>query len=173
MITGEERYNKIINSTLPYFIKKYKLKNDNYTLVRKFFNDAKHMFENNSIDILHIDGNHSYEECKRDYEDFIDKIDLNKGIIIMHDIARGKPGAKHSNFGVYKLFNEIPHKKGFFLQHSGLGIITDNDTYYELIENICNTVQIPILSKHDNFTIHKWTGFNKFYRGNISTEHLY
>tara|TARA_B100000941_G_C28405564_1_gene500548 strand:- start:179 stop:967 length:789 start_codon:yes stop_codon:yes gene_type:complete len=146
MITGESRYEKLKNEIIPQFTKKYKLSENKHELVREYFSDAQSRFD--SIDLLHIDGNHTYEDCKRDYEEFKDKVDLKKGCIIFHDIARGKTGTRKEHFGVYRLFNEIDHKKLYFLQHSGLGIVSDNENLLNYIEDICTKMITPVIKKN-------------------------
>jgi len=53
------------------------------------------------IDLLHIDGLHTYEAVKRDFETWLPKIS-EKGIIILHDIS-----FRESDFGVWKFWEEI------------------------------------------------------------------
>ncbi len=50
------------------------------------FRDALDDFENESIDLLHIDGYHSYEAARDDFESWLPKIALS-GIVLMHDVA--------------------------------------------------------------------------------------
>lgn len=175
MITGKQRYITLKDKTLPLFIEKYNLDSCKQKLIREYFCDAKHNFSN--IDILHIDGNHSYDECKRDYEEFKEKINMDEGVILFHDIARGKLGTKKEDFGVYKLFNEINHEKGYFLQHSGLGIVTDNENYLDQIESLSQELYSPVISKNkskDKIELTDiWKKQHHFMRGNIPFDHLY
>ncbi len=46
---------------------------------------AVNMFEDNSIDLLFIDGNHNYEFAKEDYNKYLPKVKEN-GIILIDDI---------------------------------------------------------------------------------------
>ena len=92
----------------------------NINLIQKYFRDAVSDFEDNSIDILHIDGLHTYEAVKQDYNDWLPKVKKD-GIILLHDIAE-----KKGDFGVYKLWDEIKEKDSGYLEftHShGLGVI--------------------------------------------------
>jgi hypothetical protein len=88
-------------------------------LLRKTFGEAAKDFEDKSIDILHIDGLHTYEAVKYDFEKWFDKV-KDDGIILFHDI---KVNAK--DFGIYRLWEELEKKYasiGFF--HSfGLGVL--------------------------------------------------
>lgn len=50
------------------------------------FDQAMLQFDDGSIDILHIDGSHFYEDVKHDYETWKIKVKAN-GIIMFHDIG--------------------------------------------------------------------------------------
>lgn len=68
------------------------------------------------IDILFIDGDHSYDGCKKDYEKYEPFVKPG-GIIIMHDIT-----CRH--YGVKDLWKEIKYPKvNIKLNTVGLGII--------------------------------------------------
>lgn len=69
------------------------IKNE-YVLNTRFFNNIVHLkdysynvsdrFKDNSIDFIYIDGNHSYESLKKDFELFLPKLKKG-GIIAGHD----------------------------------------------------------------------------------------
>lgn len=88
-------------------------------LVKKRFDEATSLFNDNSIDLLHIDGRHGYEDVKYDFECYKDKLSDN-AIVLFHDINCFKPG-----FGVYKYFNELKndYPTAEFEHSSGLGIL--------------------------------------------------
>ncbi|KEK24663.1 class I SAM-dependent methyltransferase [Bacillus gaemokensis] len=88
-------------------------------LLRSTFDEAVATFEDETIDILHIDGYHTYEAVLHDYQTWFPKVSEN-GIVLFHDIA-----VKRDNFGVYKLWDELknqyPHLE---FEHSyGLGVL--------------------------------------------------
>src|SRR4030042_2286311 len=58
----------------------------NINLIRKTFDAALADFEDKSIDILHIDGLHTYEAVKHDFDSWFGKVKKN-GIIILHDVT--------------------------------------------------------------------------------------
>lgn len=91
----------------------------NLTLVRKTFDEARDDFEDESIDLLHIDGYHTYEAVKHDFENWIGKV-RNDGFVLFHDIAE-----KHDDFGVFRLWGELKGSYDVFeFHHShGLGIL--------------------------------------------------
>jgi hypothetical protein len=100
---------------------------DNYDVVLKFKED--HNFYNveiikgwfsklaetwdKQIDILHIDGLHTYDAIREDWINW-SKFLTNKGVIIMHDVI---------SFPELTLFfNQIGVPKGYFVHSAGLGI---------------------------------------------------
>jgi hypothetical protein len=88
-------------------------------LLRTTFDDAVSKFLDETIDLLHIDGLHTYAAVKRDWDTWFDKV-APGGIVLFHDIA-----VRHVDFGVWKLWEEIsPKFDSFEFHHSyGLGLI--------------------------------------------------
>lgn len=89
------------------------------TLIRKDFSEASQSFPADSIDLLHIDGLHTYEAVKRDFEVWLPKIKKN-GVILFHDTIETR-----DDFGVWKLWDEIKEQYvSFNFTHShGLGVL--------------------------------------------------
>lgn len=93
------------------------------TLLRMSFDEAEGRFENNSIDLLHIDGQHFYEDVRHDFETWLPKMRKN-GTILFHDTT-----VRERNFGVWKLWSEIRLEYSSFeldFQH-GLGVLLLGD----------------------------------------------
>jgi hypothetical protein len=71
------------------------------------------------IDLLHVDGLHTYEAVKEDFETWLPKMNPD-GIILLHDIH-----VRHGDFGVYRLWAELKsqYKTIEFTGSYGLGIV--------------------------------------------------
>lgn len=88
-------------------------------LIRSEFADACGQFANGSIDLLHIDGCHTYESVKRDFESWLPKLS-RRGIVLFHDTAEYGNG-----FGVHLLWDELRRRYPHFeFRHGhGLGVL--------------------------------------------------
>jgi hypothetical protein len=88
-------------------------------LMRMTFDEALSYFSDDSIDILHIDGHHSYESVRSDFEYWIRKVRPG-GIVLLHDIR-----IRTAGFGVWRFWEELcasfPHYA--FAHSAGLGVV--------------------------------------------------
>lgn len=84
--------------------------------IKAFFNDALGRFEDNSIELLHIDGLHTYEAVKEDFDSWFPKV-APGGVILFHDIA-----ARIKDFGVCKFWDEISQQYPSFSFNHGFGL---------------------------------------------------
>lgn len=100
---------------------------------RMYFDEAVDSFKNGSIDILHIDGLHTYEAVKHDFETWLPKVEKNHGIILFHDVCE-----KKEDFGVYKLWEELKeeYKTLTFEQYHGLGVLFLNKNMNDIPEEL-------------------------------------
>ena len=117
--TGDEHAGFYDESVFEFVSKKNVPFNNFSTLLRTTFDQAIVTFADNSIDLLHIDGLHTYDAVKHDFDCWLPKIS-EKGIVLFHDTNVLERG-----FGVYKLWEELILQYPFFeFKHGfGLGIL--------------------------------------------------
>jgi glycosyltransferase involved in cell wall biosynthesis/predicted O-methyltransferase YrrM len=98
-------------------------KNERYRafsqLLRMRFDEALQYFPDKSIDLLHIDGRHFYDDVKEDFESWLPKLSPC-GIILFHDTQ-----VRERNFGVWRLFEELSasYSTFNFVHGHGLGVL--------------------------------------------------
>lgn len=111
------------------------------TLIRKDFNEAASSFAEGSVDLLHIDGTHTFEAVTNDFETWLPKMSA-RGVILFHDInvTEQNAGPAALKFGVRRVFDSLkPKYPNLEFDHCfGLGALvvgaTPDSQVMELIE---------------------------------------
>jgi len=85
-------------------------------LLRTRFDEALTHFDDESIDLLHIDGLHTLDAVKHDFETWYPKVRPG-GIILFHDIE-----ARLQDFGVWKFWQQLQPEYQTFSFPFGFGL---------------------------------------------------
>lgn len=130
---GDEHAGEIGQEILP------KIQNHNDLLYADFsrllqstFDEARDHFADDSVDLLHIDGFHTYEAVKHDFETWLPKMS-KRGIVLFHDV-----NVRERDFGVWKFWDESSEKYEHFtfLHGHGLGVLAVGDEISEDLQNL-------------------------------------
>lgn len=104
-------------------------------LVRTTFDDALRYFGDGSIDLLHINGRHRYEDMKHDFESWLPKLS-NRAVVLFHDnnVKEREPSA-------WKYFLELsqqyPGRTFSFMHDHGLGVLMAGKDSPAILQRMC------------------------------------
>ena len=105
-------------------------------MLKMTFDEAADRFEDQSIDILHIDGSHLYEDVKHDYELWKSKVKTD-GVILFHDV--GKDIVNGSIMGSHIFWEELKLENPRTLEFPfscGLGIWCQSEKAFAYFNNL-------------------------------------
>lgn len=117
--TGDEHsgfYDDLVYSLVDRENKKYL---PNASLIRSKFSEAVIDFQDGSIDLLHIDGLHTYEAVSYDFNSWFPKL-APGAHVLFHDVS-----VRIGSFGVYRLWAELRERFPTieFSHSNGLGVL--------------------------------------------------
>jgi GT2 family glycosyltransferase len=119
-------------------------------LHRCMFDDAISLFADESIDFMHIDGFHTYDAVKHDFEAWRPKLAKN-AVVLFHDTAEVQ-----KNFGVWKFWEELEERYQdhhfLFLHSHGLGVLGVGDVYPKQLEALFQADGNQVAMIRDTFS---------------------
>ncbi len=109
------------------------------TLIRATFDAALPYFSDGSIDLLHIDGRHTYEDALTDYTTWTPKLS-ERAIVVFHDT-----NVRRSDFGVWRLWSELKIKfPSFeFIHGNGLGVLAVGNEVPARLRSLFDAANTP------------------------------
>ena len=121
------------------------------TLVRKDFNEAAKSFEGKSVDLLHIDGTHTFEAVSNDFNTWLPKLS-DQAVVLFHDtnVNIENTGPASQRFGVQKFFDSVkgqyPHLE--FSHCWGLGMLVVGKNVPAPVLQLVELAKTPELSAY-------------------------
>ena len=104
-------------------------------LIRSTFDEALPHFDEGSIDLLHIDGLHTYEAIRHDFLSWLPKL-VPKAVVLFHDT-----NVRERDFGVFRLWEAVSAGKHHFnfLHGHGLGVLGLGTEYPAALSSLFDT----------------------------------
>lgn len=116
-------------------------------LIQTTFDDALNHFDDGTVDLLHIDGYHTYEAVKNDFTNWLPKMS-NRGVMLFHDVE-----VRERDFGVWRLWQELKQKfPNFELVHGhGLGLLAIGELPPEPLQQLLRSPESALTPLREFF----------------------
>lgn len=110
-------------------------------LVQTSFDDAAEHVAKHSIDLLHIDGRHRYEDVRHDFETWLPKLS-DRSVVLFHDI-----NVRERGFGVDRFWEEMKDRYPTFtiIDQHGLGVAGIGENQVEALQKLFDAEKDPDL----------------------------
>ncbi len=141
-----KKYNNDVYAVFTETVKKF-YSEQKINMLRMTFDEALDKFEDKSLDLIHIDGSHHYDDVKHDFESWFPKVKEN-GVILLHDISSDI--VLGDTMGSYKFWQELKADFKYCADFDfswGLGIIFLSENIYN---DFINAVDISKYQRINN-----------------------
>ncbi len=117
-------------------------------LLRCTFDEALGAIADRTVDLLHIDGEHTFEAVRHDFESWLPKLS-DEAVVLFHDTNE-----RRDDFGVWRLWRELCERyPNFeFLHGHGLGVLAVGKRSPQVVVDLCTlTDPSQIAALRDRF----------------------
>ena len=121
-------------------------------LLRCTFDDALPTIPDASIDLLHIDGRHHYEDVLHDYTSWVPKLTA-RAVVLFHDT-----NVRERNFGVWRLWSELKDRYPSFefLHSHGLGVLAQGAEAPQAVLDLCQESDVERIRERFSLLGERW-----------------
>lgn len=133
---GDDQAGSFTEEVYNSFVQNHQEYSEFSSFLRMDFSKGLDGIEDNTIELISIDGHHSYESVSGDFKDALPKINKNRCVVLFHDVNEYQEG-----FGVSRFWMEL--KKEYrhfeFFHGHGLGVLFLGKDFHHDIESLINT----------------------------------